>query len=148
MASELRARVMTSPVWAWIIASYFAATGVPAGAPVWGYSSSEPSMWPVSCRPGFCISWVPTWASQSLLEHAAPHASRAVLVRNGVDYEHFARVAARGHGTAVTIGYYGAIADWFDSDLVAGIARLRPQWRVVLIGSTWSADTAPLTAAS
>lgn len=87
-------------------------------------------------------------ASQSLLEHAAPHASRAVLVRNGVDYEHFARVAARGHGTAVTIGYYGAIADWFDSDLVAGIARLRPQWRVVLIGSTWSADTAPLTAAS
>ena len=85
-------------------------------------------------------------ASQQLFDHAAPHARRTVLVRNGVDYEHFAQVAAREPpgGAELTIGYYGAIADWFDSDLVAGIARLRPQWRIVLIGSTWSADTAPL----
>ena len=88
-------------------------------------------------------------SSQQLLEHAAPHAKRTALVRNGVDYGAFARVpgVTRTPGESLTIGYYGAIADWFDSDLVAAIARLRPDWRIVLVGSTWSADTAPLEAA-
>ena len=35
-----------------------------------------------------------------------------------------------------TIGYYGAIAEWFDSELVAKLAALRPGWRFELIGST------------
>lgn len=87
-------------------------------------------------------------SSQRLLEHAEPHAKRTALVRNGVDYDAFARVmgATREAGEPLTIGYYGAIADWFDSELVAAIARLRPDWRIVLIGSTWSADVAPLQA--
>ena len=61
-------------------------------------------------------------SSQQLLEHALPHAKRTALVRNGVDYAHFARVPGRGSQpgeAALTIGYYGAIADWFDSELVA-----------------------------
>jgi len=87
-------------------------------------------------------------SSQQLLEHATLRAKRTALVRNGVDYDAFARVseAAPASGGSLTIGYYGAIADWFDSDLVADIAHLRPGWRIVLIGSTWSADRAPLEA--
>jgi glycosyltransferase involved in cell wall biosynthesis len=89
-------------------------------------------------------------SSQRLIDHAVPHARRIALVRNGVDYEHFAGVPDRAHSApaAPTVGYYGAIADWFDGALVAGIARLRPQWRIVLIGSTWSADLSALQGAS
>ncbi|MCL4763258.1 MAG: glycosyltransferase, partial [Burkholderiales bacterium] len=97
----------------------------------------------------FAESDVVVCSSDLLVEHARPHAKAVALVRNGVDHEHFAQVPARsasGDGR-LTIGYYGAIADWFDSALVAGVARLRPQWRIVLVGSTWSADTAPLAAA-
>jgi glycosyltransferase involved in cell wall biosynthesis/2-polyprenyl-3-methyl-5-hydroxy-6-metoxy-1,4-benzoquinol methylase len=92
------------------------------------------------------IADVVVCSSQQLLEHALPQAKRTALIRNGVDYEHFARVPdrERSAGGRMTVGYYGAIADWFDSGLVAAIARLRPQWRIVLVGSTWSADTAPL----
>ena len=87
-------------------------------------------------------------SSQQLLEHAAPHARRTALVRNGVDYDHFAAVPAHDvdRSGALTIGYYGAIADWFDSALVAEVTTLRPRWRFVLVGSTWSADTGPLEA--
>ena len=89
-------------------------------------------------------------SAELLAEHARPHAKAVAMVRNGVDYDHFAAVPDRepGRGPSLTVGYYGAIADWFDSALVAGIARLRPQWRIVLIGSTWSADIAPLEAAA
>jgi GT2 family glycosyltransferase/glycosyltransferase involved in cell wall biosynthesis len=96
----------------------------------------------------FAESDVVVCSSQALVDHARPHARSVALVRNGVDYEHFARVPDRtpsADGT-LTIGYYGAIADWFDSELVAGIARLRPHWRIVLVGSTWSADVVPLEA--
>jgi GT2 family glycosyltransferase/SAM-dependent methyltransferase len=43
------------------------------------------------------------------------------------------------------IGYYGAIADWFDSDLVADLAERRPDWRFVLVGSTYTADMSRLS---
>ncbi len=36
-------------------------------------------------------------SSQQLLEHAAPHAKRTALVRNGVDYDAFARVPGVDH---------------------------------------------------
>ncbi|MBV9085419.1 MAG: glycosyltransferase [Acidobacteriaceae bacterium] len=42
------------------------------------------------------------------------------------------------------IGYYGAISDWFDSGLVGWLARARPDWEFVLIGSTFGCDLRPL----
>ncbi|MGA2819782.1 MAG: glycosyltransferase [Anaerolineales bacterium] len=86
-------------------------------------------------------------ATSELLYQAA----RAVrpdtfLVPNGADYEHFARrrrvppdsappalqpVLDRG---APIIGYYGALARWFDYDLVREVARLRPDLQFVLLG--------------
>ena len=38
------------------------------------------------------------------------------------------------------IGFYGAIAEWFDADLVAALAELRPHWRFELIGSTFTGN--------
>lgn len=83
-------------------------------------------------------------SSSVLKTEALRHNSTVVLVRNGCDYEHFAKAGAKKDERPV-IGYYGAIADWFDSDLVADLAERRPEWDFVLVGSTFSADTTRLS---
>ncbi len=40
----------------------------------------------------------------------------------------------------VRIGYYGAIAHWFDSALVSDAAKAHPEWEFELVGSTFQAD--------
>ncbi|HYJ85624.1 MAG TPA: glycosyltransferase, partial [Pyrinomonadaceae bacterium] len=74
-----------------------------------------------------------------LQKRAATHNDNVLLVQNGCDYEHFARAESKKSERRV-IGYYGAIADWFDSDLVADLAERRRDWDFVLVGSTFSAD--------
>jgi glycosyltransferase involved in cell wall biosynthesis len=66
--------------------------------------------------------------------HVAPH---------GVDREHFKH--ALDADTRVpedlirlptpVLGFYGTIADWVDVGLLAEVARLRPDWTLVLIGT-------------
>ena len=102
-------------------------------------------------------------SSAQLEKKARAHAKNVILVRNAADYEHFAidadaggvvraSGALSGGGTKGApearttptrrplIGYYGAIADWFDSGLVAELAQRRPDWDFVLVGSTYRAD--------
>lgn len=68
----------------------------------------------------------------------------AVYLPNAAEYERFAdptvapavdpqlrQVAASGRPVA---GYYGALARWFDFDLLDRVATLRPDWHFVLIG--------------
>lgn len=63
-----------------------------------------------------------------------------VLLGNGVDYEMFQRSAATGTPDDMknlgrpVIGYAGAIAQWFDFDLVETIAKRFPGASIVLIG--------------
>ncbi len=107
--------------------------------------------------------------SDVLHEKIKPEAGRTALVRNGCDYEHFASVSSlrlgegpgvragsrrphpsplpKGEGMASrrpTIGFYGAIAEWFDADLVADLAELRPNWKFELVGSTYTGDVSRL----
>jgi GT2 family glycosyltransferase/glycosyltransferase involved in cell wall biosynthesis len=80
--------------------------------------------------------------SERLCGKVASRARRSVLIRNGTDFDHFATPrpeALRRNGRRV-IGYYGAIAEWFDADLVAAAARRLPDCDFVLVGSTFSAD--------
>jgi glycosyltransferase involved in cell wall biosynthesis len=70
----------------------------------------------------------------------------ALFSPNGVVYEHFARAARREYSVPPpdmlpvlaagnpVIGYYGALARWFDYDLLKELARLRPYYQFVLIG--------------
>jgi glycosyltransferase involved in cell wall biosynthesis len=46
------------------------------------------------------------------------------------------------------VGYYGAIADWFDANLVAELARMRPEWQIQLIGSTLGGNIRPFADAA
>jgi glycosyltransferase involved in cell wall biosynthesis len=79
-------------------------------------------------------------SSDVLVKKAETIARRVALVRNGVEYEHFAGVGPPPRATEPVIGYYGAISRWFDAALVAKLAELRPRWRLKLIGRTLGAD--------
>jgi glycosyltransferase involved in cell wall biosynthesis len=82
-------------------------------------------------------------SSRPLQAKIARSNREAVLLRNACDYEHFSTVT-RQRSDRPVIGYYGAIADWFDSDLVADLAERQPGWDFVLVGSTFSADVTRL----
>jgi GT2 family glycosyltransferase/glycosyltransferase involved in cell wall biosynthesis len=86
-------------------------------------------------------------SSQILYDKACLKSRRAVLARNAVDYEHFSQqFEFSPSDTTPVIGYFGAISDWFDVDLMATIARLRPDWHFQLIGrvDTTLLDNSPL----
>lgn len=67
----------------------------------------------------------------------APEARRIALVRNAAEYGHFSirpeEVFSDPAGRKV-IGYFGAIADWFDTGLVRKVAQAFPDALVVLVG--------------
>lgn len=71
----------------------------------------------------------------------------AHLVRNGVDYAFFNTPPAAAPPEQFqkpVIGYYGAIADWIDLDLVYQVASLRPEYSFVLIGQVFNRDMSQL----
>ncbi|MCX6623778.1 MAG: hypothetical protein NTY38_22490, partial [Acidobacteria bacterium] len=73
----------------------------------------------------------------------------STLVRNGVDDE-FYRTAATSDLLAgiprPIAGYFGAIADWFDLELLYRVARERPRYSFVLIGQVFGQDSKKLEA--
>ena len=84
-----------------------------------------------------------TVSSSKLEEHSSKRSSSVLMLRNACDFEHFAK-APRAHNARPVIGYFGAISDWFDTALVAGLAERRADWDFVLIGSTFGADISRL----
>src|SRR5262249_41306010 len=87
--------------------------------------------------------------SRLLYEKMVAARPTALLVPNAADFNHFHRQPLSqplADMTGTVIGYYGAIADWFDVDLVLAMARARPNWWIVLIGHSFGADVEPLRA--
>lgn len=77
-----------------------------------------------------------------LYESKSPFNERTVIVRHGVDFDHFrkaldpttivpAEIADLPHPV---IGFFGLIADWVDVDLMAHVARQFPQGSLVVVG--------------
>jgi GT2 family glycosyltransferase len=82
------------------------------------------------------------------LESEVEGAARSTaLIRNAGEFDFFreppAEVFRDEHGRRV-IGYYGAIAGWFDFDLVRRVAEAHPEVLVVLIGHDFTRAAAPL----
>ncbi|HET8646479.1 MAG TPA: glycosyltransferase, partial [Vicinamibacteria bacterium] len=81
--------------------------------------------------------------ARTLLAEARRQRPDAVYLPNGVEFERFAAEAppaadeglqrVLGAGLPVA-GYYGALAAWFDYELLDEVSRLRPDWSFVLIG--------------
>ncbi len=72
-----------------------------------------------------------------------------LLVRNGADFDFFSseqNIPLRPEVPKPVVGYYGAIANWFDLDLIAAVANLRPRYSFVLIGQVHQIDVSGLKA--
>jgi GT2 family glycosyltransferase len=87
--------------------------------------------------------------AQKLLDERIKRNNKCAIVRNAVDYNHFNVYLGQPPKevlglTGPIIGYYGAISDWFDVEMVEYIAEQRPNWNVILIGNTFGADVANL----
>jgi GT2 family glycosyltransferase/glycosyltransferase involved in cell wall biosynthesis len=79
-------------------------------------------------------------SSRSLHEEARRENGNVMLLPNACDFEHFESVKIGTSNQRPVIGYYGAIASWFDTDLVADLAERRPEWDFFLVGSTAQAN--------
>lgn len=73
----------------------------------------------------------------------------AIICPNGVDYRHFANyepgppptdIADIAGGDRPIVGYYGAIAEWVDFDLIAHAADALPEFEFVFIGPEYDAS--------
>lgn len=82
-------------------------------------------------------------SSQYLADSFGPRREVA-LIRNGTDVSHFIRdrdepapewLAGRLRQGAIRVGYVGAIAEWFDSDLLERVARANPDFDIHLCGA-------------
>jgi glycosyltransferase involved in cell wall biosynthesis len=80
--------------------------------------------------------------SQALYGSKRAYNPNTIFVPHGVLYDHFAQALDPAYPVAEdlkdlprpVIGYYGLIQDWQDLDLLAEVARRRPQWSIVLVG--------------
>jgi GT2 family glycosyltransferase/glycosyltransferase involved in cell wall biosynthesis len=74
---------------------------------------------------------------------AAGH--QPLLVRNGADFDFFANPRDQQNEIPKpVVGYYGAIANWFDVELLTAVAESRPQYSFVLIGQVHQIDVSRL----
>lgn len=75
-------------------------------------------------------------------------ARHCILVRNGVDFAFFHEHCRPNDFLAdmrgPIIGYYGALAEWLDFELISVVARQRPDWSFVMIGDIFTTDLAGL----
>jgi GT2 family glycosyltransferase/glycosyltransferase involved in cell wall biosynthesis/uncharacterized coiled-coil protein SlyX len=83
--------------------------------------------------------------SQLLYQRLSQANPNCILVPNGGDYAHFSSLPPRDASPLSAkprpiIGYYGAIAEWFDTEAVCQAAALHPEWSFVLIGHTFGSN--------
>ena len=86
-------------------------------------------------------------SSQQFFNRHRAAGLRPLLVRNGADFEFFSIPRQNNLLADVVnpiVGYYGAIADWFDIELLIEVARSRPQYSFVIIGQVHEVDISTL----
>lgn len=87
-------------------------------------------------------------SATKLWEKHTNQASRCILLPNAVDFDHFNCSPSKRHELESVkrpiIGYYGAIMEWFDAEVVIGAAKTRPDWTFVLIGNVDTPSVEPL----
>ena len=75
-------------------------------------------------------------SSQFLYDIAVRYNQHVAISRNGTEYAYFHRAYQAGpvKKDRPVIGYYGAISDWFDADIVCRCAERFPECDIVLVG--------------
>jgi GT2 family glycosyltransferase/glycosyltransferase involved in cell wall biosynthesis len=88
-------------------------------------------------------------SSRGLVDRYAANRPAPVLVRNAADYAFFRRGGRPAEALDLrgpVVGYYGAIAQWFDVEMVLAAATARPGYTFVLIGAVHDVDVSALAA--
>lgn len=75
-----------------------------------------------------------TVTSDFLYKAAQPYAKNLKIIRNATEYEHF-DVEVKAETDSKVIGYFGAIAEWFDGDLLLYLANELKNCKFVIIGN-------------
>jgi glycosyltransferase involved in cell wall biosynthesis/tRNA A-37 threonylcarbamoyl transferase component Bud32 len=75
--------------------------------------------------------------------------TNCLLVPNGTDFDHFNYLPEELPDELLDlqkpiIGYYGAISDWLDTELIYNLASVKPNWSFVLIGRIENSDLAQI----
>jgi glycosyltransferase involved in cell wall biosynthesis len=91
-------------------------------------------------------------SSELLYESKSPINPRTVLVRHGVDFDHFRQALNPATPPAAELaalprpilGFFGLIADWVDTDLLAHVAQSFTAGSLVLLGKV-TTDVSALT---
>ena len=87
--------------------------------------------------------------SHLLFDEKSQLNSNCLLVPNGTDFDHFNYSPGILPDELMDIkkpiiGYYGAMSDWLDTELLYHLASARPNWNFILIGRIESADVSRL----
>ncbi len=69
-----------------------------------------------------------------LAEKKVDFGNKVDLVRNGVDFNHFIFLESLIGDEKVTVGYFGALAEWFDIEILAFLAQKNPEIRIEIVG--------------
>ncbi|MCB9461510.1 MAG: glycosyltransferase [Anaerolineaceae bacterium] len=79
-----------------------------------------------------------TVTAQVLYDKYAKQTRKCLLIRNAVAFDLFAKNVMPNdiatHYSHPIIGYYGALAEWLDYDLLIYLAKQRPQWTFIFLG--------------
>lgn len=76
--------------------------------------------------------------SQFLYDFASTHNPNVTLIRNGTEFDFFSatpELTFKDPLNRVVLGYYGAIAEWIDTDLLEKVAIRFPDCLLLLVGA-------------
>jgi len=109
-----------------------------------GFSTNAPEMLQQE-QLAFNHSNLVVTTSQRLDDKIKAQNVNSLLIRNAGQFEHFSQKPERlaeeiSRIKGPIIGYYGAISEWFDIDLIAQLAQRNKQWTFVLVGDTYGCD--------
>ena len=89
-----------------------------------------------------------TVSAQKLVDKFKDSNVTAHLVRNGVDFDFFSSASSLSpmlpDVARPVVGYFGAIAEWMDLDLLLKVAASRPHYSFVLVGGIFNQDVSRL----
>lgn len=73
-------------------------------------------------------------SSKFLYDIALKYNQDVTIVRNGTEFEHFYKAFGAVEHKRKIIGYYGAVAEWFQTEKVVYLAQKMPECDFVIIG--------------
>lgn len=77
--------------------------------------------------------------AKGIFDEVSQLRSDCILLPNGVNYDDFTSLLPNPkNDKSLTVGYYGAIAEWFDFELVEYVANRFPQINFKIVGEVYS----------